>query len=350
MKRITFLTIFALLLSACTNAALPTSTFTPTEPVPTAAATETPNLPPTVTSTAIPSPTATSIPYNVEVLAFHDLNGNESQDTNEPHVSGIKIEIPGLQSCITSFDGKCSLGKLFSGRHSLMIDSSDSSIENLDYVFSNREVFKAKSGFPIVIEGDSSISIALGQGFIPIPIAAESFRGILYGFGDLHYLNGKQVPHAGLDIAIKGNSPQPIFAPISGEARPNPDGTWGDCNHVTIWYNQLDFDIGIGMGHLTKVVVKPNALVQKGEIIGYIDPTLYHSSKMIACTSDPHIHMNIWGNIPGETWPHEDSGLPWQVLPASKWGWLNPEKYLPMLGKPVPMFDTIDQANLYGQE
>jgi len=53
MKHIIFLATFSLLLSACTSADLPPSTFTPTGQIPTMAATEIPTL----LATAVPSPT-----------------------------------------------------------------------------------------------------------------------------------------------------------------------------------------------------------------------------------------------------------------------------------------------------
>ena len=88
----------------------------------------------------------------------------------------------------------------------------------------------------------------------------------------------------------------------------------------------------------------------KKKIIGYIDPSLYSSENFLYCTSHPHIHMNLWSNIPGKTWPHEDSDLPWEPLPRGNWGWLNPEEFLPMIGHPIPMFNSINEANNSNQE
>jgi hypothetical protein len=89
--------------------------------------------------------------------------------------------------------------------------------------------------------------------------------------------------------------------------------------------------------------------VTKGDIIGYIDPALYIGGGFISCTSEPHVHMNIWGDIPGIRWPHEDSGLPWEPLPLGEWGWLNPEDFLPALGNPIPMFASFTDAEDYGK-
>ena len=160
---------------------------------------------------------------------------------------------------------------------------------------------------------------------------------------------GQQVPHPGLDIEIQGDRPQPIYAPIAGQANPGPDGTWGECNHVTISFQDAGLNVGVGLGHLTEVVVEPGTQVQRGDLIGYIDPTLYYPG-FVACTSHPHIHMNIWGNVPGETWPQDEINSEWTILPDGEWGWLNPEEYLPMTENRIPMFKTIEEAENYGKK
>lgn len=314
------------------------------------ALTSEPTFTPTPKPTSCPTATSTPVPCHLEILVFHDQNGNEVQGTEEPTVSGAVIQVGG-KYCITGDNGKCQLGPIGPGRYRLTVDTSTSNIEGLNYLFADREVFNPQKGLLIQIEGDTLVTVALGQGPFPISIAEESFGGIFLGFGELHdlYGNGNLVHHQGLDIRIRRDGPQPIYAPITGQARPGPDGTWGECNHVTIWYTQLGLNVGVGMGHLTEVVVTPNAFVRKGDLIGYIDPSLYYPAGSVACTSLPHIHMNIWGSVPGETWPPVESGLPWEVLPAGEWGWLNPEKYLPMIGNPIPMFASIDEAEAYAR-
>jgi murein DD-endopeptidase MepM/ murein hydrolase activator NlpD len=311
--------------------------------------TTSPTLTPVSSQTPIPAATVTPTPiqYVIEVSVFHDLNGNEIQDLEEPPIPGAIVEAAEL-SCTTDVDGLCEIGRFPLGEYRLKIDTSITQVENLDFLFANKDVLNPSDGLLIKLRDNLSVAVPLGQGPFTIPIVEESLDRISYGFGDLQDPDGNSnlIPHEGLDIEIRGEGPQPIYAPITGQAQPTPDGTWGECNHVTIWFKKLGLDVGIGIGHLTEVVIQPNDFVEKGDLIGYIDPSLY-SPGWVSCTSHPHIHMNIWGSVPGETWPREGSGLPWQVLPASEWGWLNPENYLPMTGKPLPIFSSVEEAENY---
>jgi len=346
-------------LSACAAEELQTSTTVATDepnPVEEMAPSSTPTEPPpteTPLPTNTPLPTPTEITYSLEVVLFHDHNGNEIQNENETFVQGLKLTVE-ENSCITDEKGSCALGDFSQGRYQLNIDNSDTEISNLEYLFLENDVFSRVWGLDLTIDENTTLTIPVSQGPIPLPVLSDSgYMG--YGFGDLHELDYQLTPHTGIDFEITGFEPQPIFAPVSGILRPVPldeNPPWGECGHVTIEYSGPGSNGGVqvGIGHLTEVVVSPNTPITKGEIIGYVDPSLYPAPNWIACTSHPHIHMNIWGNVPGESWPRDGSGLPWEPLPNGEWGWLNPELYLPLIETPIPMFLSLDEANMFANQ
>ena len=349
--KLLFIIIMILVLISCTSqtpdAQQPTDTILPSV-TSTLIKTDTPES--TATSIYTPITSPTEITFHFEVFAFHDQNGNEFRNENEPPIQGVKFSING-NSCISDVGGICGLGFFPPGRYHLDIDTNDADIHKLDFIFFEKEVVGQKFGMDLDIEEDTQISIPLSQGPITIPIINDSFGEFSLGFGDFTMINHEKKHHTGIDIEIIGEGPQPIFAPVSGILKPvppNEDPPWGECNHVTIDYSGPSDDFMLGIGHLTEVIVNPDVPIEKGDIIGYIDPTLYPAPGWIACTSHPHIHLGLWGNVPGKSWPRESSSdFPWEPLPPNEWGWLDPELYLPLNGLPLPMFISQEEANIY---
>ncbi|MHA1280361.1 MAG: hypothetical protein ACTSQ8_24585 [Candidatus Helarchaeota archaeon] len=159
--------IFMLVLGACANAkTLSPKTTLNEESV--ATLTLIPTKQPTVTSTPTQTSTSTITPkfYKVTIQAFHDYNGNGEMDEGELPLEGI-IASKERNDCTTDNKGLCILGFLPEGENGISIDSSVTTIENLDYFFHQNDVFKSKNQLIIDIKEDIYLQIALGQGFLP---------------------------------------------------------------------------------------------------------------------------------------------------------------------------------------
>jgi len=231
---------------------------------------------------------------------------------------------------ITDANGKTS-SEVCEGKINILLTQTN----GLDYLFMNREVINSKNKLSYEVGSDMNLKISLGEGPFTIPILNSSFKGISYVFGQFY----ENRYHGGLDIEIQGNGPQPIYAPVNGMVN-SDGGSFGECNHVTIKYEDPFYNtaIYIGMGHLSEIEVKPYDEVKKGDLIGYINPDIYNPGDF-ACTSHPHIHMNIWASIPGLTWSGEgQDGGRWEILPAGEWGVLDPELFLAKIKSPTPLF------------
>lgn len=302
--------------------------------------------------TNTPESTITPTPqiYSVNFTAFHDYNGNGFLDEEEPFLKGVENKIGNL-NCKTGPDGNCNIS-IPTGIYDVFlntdnaVDQSGIKVTGLNFLFSGTEVLAPSQGFKVNINSDSTIFIALGQGPLVLPILATSI-------GESHYNGFDQMVeghwHGALDYEIIGSEEQPIFAPWTGVAIPGPDGTWGDCNQVTIFNIKKDglkgFDLGVALGHLTKIVVKPNQEVRKGDVIGYIDPSIYiGSKKWIACTSLPHLEIGVWGYIEGLT--YNDKG---ELITNKENGWVDLKQLFCVKGSnnPPPLFTDAIQENKY---
>jgi len=218
--------------------------------------------------------------------------------------------------------------------------------QGLDYLFYGTDVLKSSSGYKIKVAESTQIIAAFGQGPLVLPLLATSINGPPYhGFNQI--VEGHW--HGALDYLIIGSGEQPIFAPWSGIAIPGPDGTWGNCNQVTIFNTRkdglADIDMGVSLGHLTRVVVKPNQQVYKGDIIGYIDPNLYVSTTIrIACTTLPHLEIGVWGYVDKIT--YNDQG---KLVSDGEHGWIDIEQLFSVKGNNnhPPLFINLDQFHEY---
>jgi len=215
----------------------------------------------------------------------------------------------------------------------LSIDASNASITDLNYIFADKDVSVLKDGLAVKLHSDTSVEVALGQGPLPLPvIRLEGFGGIVNGF-----MTASAPNHEGLDLWIEGQGEQPIIANIGGIV----ESVGSDCNHVTVLVRRNGMEFNVGMGHLTRVVVKAGQRIEKGDVIGYIDPTLYNSVNrqpgtiVIACTTQPHVHYNVYG--PGG-------------FGSGPWGSLDPALFAPELGNPVPLFDTTQEAEEFSRK
>ena len=302
----------------------PTTTFTPTaSPTLTPTQTATPTETPKPTDTPMPTATPTLIPtYTLSGVVFFDYNGNGQQNEGEPPIEGATIQVAGL-STTSGDDGVYTLAGVPYGTHNLGISK-----DGFTYIaLSVAALQLIDDPMPVVVKRDTRRDIGLMQGLLTLPISGDV--GIIVGYFDLdprggplgnpgparnyrgetnppdfdRLIPGTENGHEGVDIAIVGDGPIPIKAPIYGTIEDYP---FGECNHVTILYRGPGGPFNVGLGHLTSIVVRQGQPVKRGDLIGYIDPTLYSGGTGPACTSWPHVHFNLYGS-----WPSESSE--WQM-------------------------------------
>lgn len=307
-----------------------------------------PTLIPVSTSTTEPEITNTPTLYDVSFVAFHDFNGNgvRNEDINEILLSGVIISMNG-QSCTTDNDGTCAIKDITENFNEITIDPSGSDVENLNFLFWGLDVFPVDSTVKLQTPVGNPIAIALGQGPITIPVGVESFHGLWDGIGNYGvFKDVNDSVHWAVDIQIYGDGPQIIYAPISGIIEENPGATkdkpFGDTNHLVIIHRSVIGNYNINMGHLSEVFVKHGQLVNKGDPIGAIDPSLYTENissydqnnlpkyyqgpgaVVVSGTEAPHVCFSIYG----EGGPDNPTDF--------GWGMFNPLLLLPVTNEAYP--------------
>ena len=286
------------------------------------------------TETPIPTNTPTPVQYLLSVLAFHDYNGNGKRDGGEPPLVGI-TNTTGNLLCTTGDDGRCELGRVPAGKYRLTVSDRRNvpDEERFRFIFLSSSVdpISTERGLNVNVYSDTNLEIALAQGPLVLSVRQSDLGNTkIMVYFDLDERNGyvrnylgetnlpnieRQIPgtfdqHEGLDILIKGNQPVPVVAPISGVIEDNPGG---ECGNVVILYRGDGGPFNVNIGHLTSIQVRGGQRVARGDIIGWIDPNpeLYHDGR-IACTSWPHSHNGIYGQMPDGSWGWYDfyySGL-----------------------------------------
>ncbi len=129
----------------------------------------------------------------------------------------------------------------------------------------NRDVSVLLDGMTVKLDRNTTVTIALGQGPLPLPvIQSQGFGGLVNGF-----MTASAPNHEGLDLWVEGQGEQPIVANIGGIV----ESVDSDCNHVTILVRKRGMEFNVGLGHLTRVVVKAGQKITKGDVIGYVDPS-----------------------------------------------------------------------------
>jgi hypothetical protein len=270
------------------------------------------------TLTATPTEPA-MLSYDLSVQAFHDYDGDSRRDEGDPPLQGVVNSTNGLE-CTTAADGRCYLGEVPMGTYTISIDSAHSSIGARTFLFSTNSVGNPRDGITVHVGGDAICNVALGQGPLPLPMKqGQGFGGV-----GTWFKSATAPTHEGLDLRVEGHGDQPVFANISGVVQ----SVYADCNHVTLEVRRSDigFNANVGMGHLTSVVVTAGQKVEKGDIIGYINPDLYDGTNVIACTDNPHVHYNAYMPIdyPDKAW-------------SDVWSSYDPSLLAPKLGDPRPV-------------
>lgn len=352
-------------MSACSSSSQVEYTFTSEPIIP---STKTLAVTPSVTSTQTSIPTATVTPtvtstlYDLVFSAFHDYNGNETQEQDEPYLSNIVVLVikPNQKMralfgsvpleewdyyCVTDGTGSCVISTIPEGKYLVVTDTSNSSVPSLEYLFWENHV---TDGIDLYINTNSSINVGLAQGFYVIGLddAADYYSNPEHGYDPVGY---DGTPHNAYDFMINGTELVYIYANVSGIVQGPPDepseNPYGDCNIVKIFPDDeilMKNNIQIQYGHLTSVEVQPGTHVEKGDIIGSIDPSLYSPNLIridengnyiynqqtgtanYGCTTAPHFEFSLLGNG-GE-------GI------EANWGWLDPKLFSPKTGELIPGF------------
>ena len=256
----------------------------------------------------------------------------------------------GTDECSTDSNGVCTLNAIEGDQTVSFIpddakDSQGNLIIGLDFLFVGKDVVDPKIGASIKISNNLSFNASFGQGPLVLPIARSSI--IMPPYNGFNEMLSEGFWHGAYDYKVIGNSEQPVFAPWSGIAVPAPDGTFGDCNQVTIFNDKKgalkSMDFGIALGHLTRIVIKPNQHLEKGDIIGYIDPSIYSGAKeSIACTDTPHLEIGVWGNLKNFTY---SAG---ELITGPEYGWVDPSQLFSKKGieNPPPLYNDLEQAGV----
>jgi murein DD-endopeptidase MepM/ murein hydrolase activator NlpD len=93
---------------------------------------------------------------------------------------------------------------------------------------------------------------------------------------------GEAAQHLGLDIsADKG---QPVYATANGTVQAaSYQGDFGNLVVIT-----HEFGLTSRYAHMSRIAVKPGAVVQRGDVLGYVGST--------GRSTAPHLHYEVWAN------------------------------------------------------
>ncbi len=259
----------------------------------------------------------TSIIQNhfVSFLAFHDLNGNEIRESDEPLLEGIKIQVQGKE-CLTGNNGECQIHQLKDGRDLVrIVDNREvADEEKMDYIFpSVSELRTNEQGIEIEINQDIAIPIPLGQGFLSWPFSPD-IRFSISNYFDLDLTNCPEGSephtcpnirdwqggsntydnHTGTDILAPLGTP--ILAVAPGEVIVSGyDSAAG--NHIVIRVNST---IVVNYNHLETIEVNEGDHIVRGQEIGTVGST--------GNSSTPHLHLELQvNNTPEDLYKDQNS-------------------------------------------
>jgi murein DD-endopeptidase MepM/ murein hydrolase activator NlpD len=212
----------------------------------------------------------------LSALAFHDYNGNGSQDGAEPPVAGIVIAIGDLQ-CTTGDDGRCNLEQLPLGKYSLALKDPSGMFR---YILpSVREVRSIGDGLTVNVGRNTEALIPLGHGFLTlpfgsgVPIVVDPNEGDFFDHDpgpDALWWNGVRLgpprPHTPPNVHPETDFKMLVGLPIYAAApgRIHSSNTGGELNFVGI-----DFLNGFAATylHVERSLVKPGQIVGRGQQI-----------------------------------------------------------------------------------
>lgn len=238
------------------------------------------------------------------MLAFHDYNGNGSQDQREPPLPGIVSSVAGHE-CTTGDDGICSLGYVPSGRYNLRIKDPYSRFRHI--LPSQCEVRNISDGMLVSINGDTQVVVPLGQGYLtlpfqccpsyirPSPFGLTGMVDIDRGPGNIRSFDPNQVPtnleasgppwaydqHDGDDFCVQERTP--IVAAAPGRVVASFYEENGAGNAVIIQHPDSTYTF---YAHLSERLVNSGQNVCRGTLIGYSGNT--------GISGEPHLHFAHW--------------------------------------------------------
>lgn len=241
-----------------------------------------------VPATTTPAPPAQQI-YTITNTTFHDYNGNGTQESGEPAIGDIRLTYkPGLVSCITSSDGKCTI-EIPSGRYKIHIDDPSNKFR---YILpSVHEARHIKEEFDVDVKNEMEVAIPLAEGFMTLPFEEgtflwwrTSYKDVMPGPGIRDWKGGRITyeGHKGTDFFMREGTN--ILAGCPGIVRSFQLDINGGISLFVDYKNSEDEYI-IGYGHLADITVEKMQYVSRGDVIG-------HSGRSKKGSSE-HLHFEI---------------------------------------------------------
>ena len=138
------------------------------------------SIPPTPTATTVPTRVLTPTPaptltYTLSGTVFFDHNGNGFPDGGEPPIEGVRITV-GTLTAITGVDGFYTIEGAPAGDQRVSVESpSQDPATAFRYTSLSLDAFQAtKEPIPITVGGDTTLDIALMQGFMTSPFPCQT--------------------------------------------------------------------------------------------------------------------------------------------------------------------------------
>lgn len=243
------------------------------------------------TTTSTSQTTTIPISSTITNFAFHDYNGNGTQDIGEPPIEGITLTYqPGNFSCITDNDGKGTVN-IAAGSYKIYV-SDDTSKKFRYFLPSVSEVIKVEDGLSVSITGNTTVAVPLAEGFLTLPYNIDTPfevgkyfdydpRPNYFLYWNDHAGYGQyERNHVGTDFIVSDNGIK-VVAPAPGQVvQVNTDPNGG-----------YSIEVQTSVGDFYQVAhVNPDSSVQvgisisRGQYIGTVDYP----------PGPPHTHIGIY--------------------------------------------------------
>ena len=247
--------------------------------------------------------------YNLTIHAFHDYDGNGSQEEGELNLEGI-VNITSAGTCTTGVDGKCEIEGVPAGSYNVSVtdDRNVEQYEKMRYILpSVSEVRTIAQGLSVKVVGNTEVNESLGHGYLTLPYSPElTIRHITYedlngnyfdnqvrdwrGVTKLRlYYDGNEDSvydwHPGWDIGWGINAEKcnmPVYAAAPGKV--SSLGPINENGGGSVRLTHQD-DRMTDYAHLGEIIVFLTQQVVRGQYLG----------STFCGWNEPHLHWELMG-------------------------------------------------------